>query len=71
MSTIKLSDELINEAKKFAVIYHRSVPKQIEHWSRIGKIAENNPDLSYSFIMDILEAQNEEDSEPYEFSSKN
>jgi hypothetical protein len=55
MSTpIKLPDDLINEAKRYAAAYSRSVPKQIEHWSHIGKIAEENPDLPYSFIHGLL-----------------
>lgn len=65
-TTIKLSDDLINEAKRYAIIYSRSTPKQIEYWSRIGKIVEENPDLPYSFIQDILLAQQEE-SVPFEF----
>lgn len=66
-TTIKLSDDLINEAKRYAAVYSRSTPKQIEYWSRIGKIAEENPDLPYSFIQDILLAQQEE-AVPFEFS---
>jgi len=58
-TTIKLSDDLINEAKKYAAVYSRSTPKQIEYWSRIGKIAEENPDLTYNFIQDILLAKQE------------
>ncbi len=57
--TIKLSDNLLNEAKRYANIYNRSLPKQIEYWSRIGKIAEENPDISYSFIKDVLFALDE------------
>ena len=53
-ATIKLSNELINEARRYGEVYSRSVPKQIEYWSRIGKIVEENPDLPYSFIKDIL-----------------
>ena len=66
-TTIKLSDELINEAKRYAVVYSRSTPKQIEYWSRIGKIVEENPDMPYSFIQDILLAQQEE-AIPFSFS---
>ena len=58
-TTIKLSDNLIAEARKYGNIYSRSAPKQIEYWSRIGKIAEENPDLPYSFIKDILFAKQE------------
>ena len=64
---VKISDELVEEAKRFAYVYHRSLPKQIEYWSRIGKIAEENPDLSYSLIKDILLAREEKDHEEYEF----
>lgn len=68
--TIKLSDELINEARLYAEAYSHSAPKQIEYWSKIGKIAEENPDLSYNFIKDMLLAKAEleaEQVEPYEF----
>ncbi|MEI6729627.1 MAG: ParD-like family protein [Pseudomonadota bacterium] len=57
--TVKLSDELINDARRYGNVYSRSVPKQIEYWSRIGKIAEENPDLSYEFIKDLLLAKQE------------
>jgi hypothetical protein len=51
-------------------VYHRSTAKQIEYWSTIGKISEENPDLPYSFIKDILLAQREVlsgDVTPYDF----
>ncbi len=67
-TTIKLSDELVAEARRFSEVYSRSVPKQIEYWSRIGKIAEENADLPYSFIKDILLAQ-QESAIPFTFSS--
>lgn len=53
-TAIKLPDELINEARRYGLVYSRSVPKQIEYWSRIGRLAEENPDLSYSFLKEIL-----------------
>jgi len=56
---IKLSDELAQEAKLYAAVTHRSVPKQIEYWSRIGKLAEENPDLPFSFIQETLLALEE------------
>ena len=70
---VKLSDKLITEAKRYANVYNRSVPKQIEYWSHIGKIAEENPDLSYSIIKDILFSLEEVDSneiETYSFNNK-
>jgi len=58
-NAVKLSEELIREARHYGAVYSRSVPKQIEYWSRIGRIAEENPDLPYSFIKEILLAQSE------------
>ena len=67
-TTVKLSDSLVNEARRFGDIYSRSVPKQIEYWSKIGKIAEENADLPYSFIKDILLAQQEQ-AIPFQFGA--
>ena len=58
-TSVKLSDELVSEARRYGMVYSRSTPKQIEYWSRIGKIAEENPDLSYAFIREILIAREE------------
>ena len=53
-AVIQLSNDIMLEAGKYASVYTRSVSMQIEHWARIGKIAEENPDLPYAFIEDIL-----------------
>jgi hypothetical protein len=66
-TTIKLPDQLVAEAKSYGNVYHRSTPKQIEYWYRIGKIAEENPDLPYNFIKDILIAKGER-STPFTFT---
>ena len=58
-NAVKLSEELIRDARRYGAVYSRSIPKQIEYWSRIGRIAEENPDLSYAFIKEILLAKNE------------
>lgn len=58
-TSVKLSDDLVSEARRYGAVYSRSTPKQIEYWSRIGKIAEENPDLSYAFIREILIAREE------------
>ncbi len=69
---VKLSDALVVDAGKYANIFSRSVPKQIEHWAKIGKIAEDNPDLSYGFIKDMLVAKEEMDNgEISEFKFRN
>ena len=53
-TAIRISEELVNEAKKYSRIDHRSITGQIEHWARIGKCIEENPDLTYSLIKEIL-----------------
>jgi hypothetical protein len=53
-TALKLSDELVELAKPRAVAEHRSVPKQIEYWARLGKAVEDNPDLPIEFIKATL-----------------
>ena len=64
---VKLSESLVNQARSHALVQHRSVPKQIEYWSQIGKIAAENPDLPFSVIRDILIADQEEPVGEYQF----
>ncbi|MBF0137218.1 MAG: ParD-like family protein [Magnetococcales bacterium] len=64
---VKISDELVADAKRYGKVFNRSLPRQIEHWSRIGKIAEENPDLPYDLIKNILLARDEQDFEEYKF----
>ena len=69
-TAIQLSNDIILEAGKYASVYTRSLSMQIEHWARIGKIAEENPDLAYSFIEDVLIGKAELDNgnvTPFEF----
>ena len=53
-TAMKISNALVEAAKPYAAAMQRSVPKQIEYWARIGKAAEENPDLPVGFIVDIL-----------------
>ena len=53
-NAVRVSEDLLREAKIFSKIDKRSVTGQIEHWARIGKCAEENPDLTYSLIKEIL-----------------
>jgi hypothetical protein len=64
---VKLSDILVAEAKRLGAVHHRSLPKQIEYWSQIGRIAEENPDLPFALIRDILVAREEPADEKYNF----
>lgn len=73
MAAVKLSETIISDAKIMSKAFNRSVGRQIEHWARIGKIAEENPDLTYEFIKNLLIAQQEALAgklEPYTFTKK-
>lgn len=56
MSTIaiRLPSSLIKDAEKYASLTLRTTPKQIEYWARLGRCAEDNPDLSLDFIKDCM-----------------
>ena len=53
-TAVRISEELVEEARRFSRIDHRSLAGQIEHWARLGKCVEENPDLPYSLIKEIL-----------------
>ncbi|QWE16932.1 ParD-like family protein [Polynucleobacter sp. AP-Nino-20-G2] len=65
---VKLSENLVEQAKAYGQIEHRSVPKQIEYWSQIGRVAQENPDLPFSMIREILIADQEPIIGEYVFS---
>lgn len=52
--SVDLDKMLIDAARSYSVVRSRSVAKQIEHWAKIGHIAEENPDLNYEMIQGIL-----------------
>jgi len=67
---MKLSDELVEAAKPHAAAEHRSVPKQIEYWARIGKTVLENPELPLRLIQDTLLSREEVKAglaQPYQF----
>jgi len=68
--SIEINEELVNVAKDISEKQNRSAPKQIEYWAKIGKIAEENPELSYKIIHDILTGREQihhDTIEPYVF----
>ncbi len=55
MSTaIRISEKLAEEARKYSAVEHRSLTGQIEHWALLGKNMEENPELTYLLIKEIL-----------------
>jgi len=53
-TAVRISEKLVDEARRFGRIDHRSLAGQIEHWSRMGKYAEENPDIPYYLMKEIL-----------------
>ena len=51
---VRISDPLFKRAKTRSRALNRSTAGQIEYWAKIGAISEENPDLPFSFIQDIL-----------------
>lgn len=76
MSThsIPIDEQLYIQALTIGKVEARTAPQQVEHWAKIGKSVEDNPDLTYSLIKSIFEAEAEikavggiEALEQYEF----
>ena len=70
--SVRLPDLLVKQAKSVGIVMSRSGAGQIEYWAKIGKIAEENPELSYSFIRDSLMAKAEIENgliDDYEFDN--
>lgn len=67
---IRISDPLANKARSRSRAMHRSLAGQIEYWAEMGEILEDNPDLSFSFVQEIMigrEQANVGDLTPYQF----
>ena len=67
---VRISDTLARKAKRRSKLMHRSMAGQIEYWAKMGEILEENPDLSFQFVQDILVGREEavaEDLTPYTF----
>ena len=52
--SVNLDQKLVEKARSASKVMSRSTTKQIEHWAKIGAIAEENPDLTYDQIKGIL-----------------
>jgi hypothetical protein len=54
---IRLSQNLVMHARRVGRLEGRLPFQQIEHWTRLGKLAENNSQLTGKRLLDILNAQ--------------
>ena len=59
---VRLDESLVDSAATIGAAFNRTTPKQIEHWAKIGKIMEDNPDLTYEFVLQAIIAKAELDN---------
>jgi hypothetical protein len=51
---VRISPEMYNKAQMTAEGANRSTSGQLEYWAKLGRAAEDNPDLPIDLIRDIL-----------------
>ena len=67
---IRISDPLAKKARVRSRALNRSLASQVEYWAKMGEILEDNPDLSFSFVQEILVGREQAKAgelTPYEF----
>lgn len=52
--SIRLDGDFVTVATAHARASKRSAPKQIEYWARLGKAAEENPDMPGGLVKDAF-----------------
>ncbi|USD32039.1 MULTISPECIES: ParD-like family protein [Vibrio] len=70
-TSVRLDNGLVDRAAVIGEALSRTTPKQIEHWAKIGQMMEDNPDLTYEFVLQTIIAKAEIESgqvTTYEFS---
>jgi hypothetical protein len=55
-TSIRINQDLYEQARQDAVAEHRTIAGQIEFWARVGRAALDNPDLPVSFVAESLAA---------------
>ena len=63
-TVVRISKNIVEKARIRSKVENRSLAGQIEYWVKIGKIAEENPDLSFIQIKEILIGLEQLDNEP-------
>lgn len=65
--SMRIDEELVNEARAAAKAEYRTVQGQVEFWAKVGRAALDNPDLPASFIAESLMslAEPREDTTPF------
>lgn len=53
-STVKLNARLVDEARREADLFRRSLAGQIEHWAQLGRAVENAQGVSIEQVRSVL-----------------
>ncbi|MCV2883548.1 ParD-like family protein [Aestuariibacter sp. AA17] len=61
MGIVKISDEMHEELRSVSAVMVRSINAQAEFWMKIGQLAEANPTLSFT---EIIQQQLQVESKP-------
>lgn len=56
-ASVKLKADLVDDARKEAETFNRSLGGQIEHWARLGRALEGAPGISVDRVRDTLEGR--------------
>jgi predicted transcriptional regulator len=67
-TSVKLNDEFVTRARKIAQAEHRTLPSQIEFYFKIALAAEENPDLSFHAVKEIMAAREDRETEEFSWS---
>lgn len=54
MGIVKISDQLHDQVRISSTALGRSINAQVEHWLRVGQLAEHHPQLNYEGICTML-----------------
>ncbi|WOI36342.1 ParD-like family protein [Alteromonas sp. CI.11.F.A3] len=59
MGIVKISDALHDDVRKTSAVMERSINSQAEFWMKVGRLAEQNPKLTYDQIIELeMRSQN-------------
>jgi hypothetical protein len=57
--SVRIDEELVQEARIAAQVEMRTVQGQIEFWAKVGRAALDNPELPVTFVAGVLLAMAE------------
>ena len=69
--SVRLNEELVQQARHAAKAEYRTMQGQIEFWANVGRVALDNPDLPASFIAESLMSMAEDKTEATDFIPRN